>query len=590
MPLILLLAVAVQGFPSALQPDTVDVLRKEARRAEYRYERLLRALAPRALGSGYGTDCDEVVGRFCLRYGDDGREPDDTARAEREQVVEARKAAIDAFRRLFSYTPGDLRVAGPLVRYLAEDGREREGVSAARSFAWATTDSIWGPLLLGFALHNDAQEAAAERQFTLAMSRMPPREREEFENLHVFLSTAEWHRLERMGPAAQVRYERRFWRLADPLYVTPGNERWNEHIARHVWARLLSRAPRVVGTVSWGKDLEELTLRYGVPTSRERVQGREWWSFDMIDHFSPRAQAFTTSNLLTKGYPVTPLPGTPDPLDSVRVRSSFAPAGVLKLLPFPSQVARFPARGDSVTVRVEAELPLDSLGTSARNLATGIFVLDTAANLLAKEVDRQRTYGPMVRVAGEFTLAPGRIIYSVEAYDSLSHRGARARYALPLDPYPAGQPALSDILLTHPFGNDPLPRGRADLRDAALAGASVEAGSNVGIYAEIHRLAGDRDGRTRYSVGIAVEPMGGRSVAARVAHWFGRAIGLAHDHPPPSVSWTAEGRAGQPVIVAMDLQMSSTSPGLYRIQLTVRDRILGVRMETQRVVRVEAGP
>ncbi|MEJ2184489.1 MAG: hypothetical protein P8Z36_00965 [Gemmatimonadota bacterium] len=590
MPFILLVALAIQVVPAGTSPDTVAVLRKEARRAEHRYERLLRALAPEAMGGGYGRDCDEVVGRFCLRYDDDGQPPDDTARAERIQIVEARKAAIDAFRRLFSYTPGDVHVAGPLVRYLAEDGRRQEAVSAARSFAWATSDSIWGPLLLGFALHNDGRELTAERQFALALTRMPPEQREEFQDLHVLLTDAEWHRVQAMNPAQRARYEHTFWRLADPLYVTPGDERWNEHIARHVWARLLSQAPRVAGTVSWGKDLEELTLRYGVPTSRERLQGREWWSFNMIEHFSPRAQAFTTSDLHTQGYMAQPVPGAPDPLDSARVRSSFAPSNVSRLVPFPHQVARFPAAGDRVTVRVDAELPLDSLGSSARDLRTGIFMLDTTANLLAKQENRQRTYGRVVRVTGEFTLAPGQVIYSVEAYDSVSHRGARARYALPLDGYAAGQPALSDVLLTRPFGDGLLPRSRDDLRDAALAGAIVTAGNNLGIYAEAHRLAGDAAGRTHYTVEIAVEKARGPSLAARVAHWFGRAIGLAHDRPPPSVSWTADGTAGEPVIVAVDLEMDDARPGLYAIRLAVRDRVLGVRMQTRRLVRVEAGP
>jgi hypothetical protein len=158
-----------------------------------------------------------------------------------------------------------------------------------------------------------------------------------------------------------------------------------------------------------------------------------------------------------------------------------------------------------------------------------------------------------------------------------------------VDGYPAGQPALSDILLTRAFRNQPLPRSRADLRDAPLAGATVAAGDNVGIYAEVHRLAADANGRTLYTVEVAVEPARQPSVAARVVHWFGRAIGLAHDHPPPSVSWTARGTPGQPAIVAVDLQMEDTPPGLYSIHLAVRDRVLGVRMETQRLVRVEAG-
>lgn len=596
MQLALLLALALQASPATSPGDTVQVLRKEARRAEHRYERLSRSLAPEAFGAGQWGHCDEVVGRFCLRYGDDEKdeEPsDDTVHVEPVQIVEARKAAIDAFRRLFSYTPGDLNVAGPLVRYLVEDDRGPEAVSAARSFSWATHDSIWGPLLLGFAFHNNGQEGAAEQQFALALTRMPPDQRREFDDLHVLLSGAEWHRVEAMSPAGRARYEHMFWRLADPLYVTPGNERWNEHMARHVWARLLSHVPRVAGMTSWGKDLEELTLRYGVPTRRERVESpdpyRDPFNFSMLEYYSSRAQAFTTSDLRTEGYAEASVPGAPDPLDSVRVRSEFAPYNLSKLLPFPHQVARFPTAGDSVTVLMEAELPLDSLGTSARDLRTGIFMLDSAANLLAKQEGRQRTYGRMVRVAGQFTLPPGRIIYSVEALDTVTRRGARARYALPLHAYPAGEPALSDIVLTHPFRSQLLPRSRADLRGAPLPGATVAAGQNVGIYAEVHRLAGGSDGHTRYSVEVAVEPAHGPSIATRVVRWFGRSLGLSHDHPPPSVSWTAEGTPGHPAIVALDLQIENVHPGLYSIELAVRDRVLGVRMATHRLIRIQDG-
>lgn len=593
MQLALLFALLVQVSPATSPGDTVEVLRKEARRAEYRYERLSRSLAPEAFGAGHWDHCDEVVGRFCLRFDDnkgDGDRSDTTVHVERVQIKAARKAAIDAFRRLFSYTPGDLSVAGPLVRYLVEDNRGPEAVSAARSFAWATSDSIWGPLLLGFALHNDGQEGGAEQQFALALMRMPADQRREFDDLHVLLSTAEWHRVEAMTPAKRARYEHMFWRLADPLYVTPGNERWNEHIARHVWARLLSRAPRVAGMTSWGKDLEELTLRYGVPTRRERIESRDPFNFSMLEFYSSRAQAFTNSDLRTEGYAEAAVPGAPDPLDSTRVRSEFAPYNLSRLLPFPHQVARFPATGDSVTVLMEAALPLDSLGASARDLRTGIFMLDSAANLLARQEGRQRTYGRMVRVAGQFTLPPGRIIYSVEALDTLTRRGARARYALPLEAYPAGEPALSDIVLTRPFRRQLLPRSRNDLRDAPLPGATVKAGQDVGIYAEIHRLAADADGHTRYSVAVAVTRAQGPSIAARVVRWFGRSLGLTHEHAPPSVSWTAEGTPGAPAIVALDLQIENVPPGLYSIQLAVQDRVLGVHMETERLIRIQDGP
>ncbi|NIU78285.1 MAG: hypothetical protein GWN71_33440, partial [Gammaproteobacteria bacterium] len=79
--------------------------------------------------------------------------------------------------------PGDVEVAGPLVRYLTEDGRAREAVSAARAFAWASADSTWGPLLVGFALHANGEDAEASAAFERALARMPVEERREIQVL-----------------------------------------------------------------------------------------------------------------------------------------------------------------------------------------------------------------------------------------------------------------------------------------------------------------------------------------------------------------------------------------------------------------------
>ncbi len=86
--------------------------KRAARKAEAEYESRARRLAPATVGSG-GGECDEIVGRFCLRFdtGDPRPIPPEVPR-----VVQARRDAVETLRRAFSAMPGDLRIAGSLVR------------------------------------------------------------------------------------------------------------------------------------------------------------------------------------------------------------------------------------------------------------------------------------------------------------------------------------------------------------------------------------------------------------------------------------------------------------------------------------------
>lgn len=100
-------------------PDSVDRLRRAAQRAEANFERLSRRLIPIRWSSS-GSDCDEIVGRFCLTW-DSGRPADPVP--EDGRVIDARRDAIEALRGAYSYLPGDFDTSAPLVRYLVEDGR-----------------------------------------------------------------------------------------------------------------------------------------------------------------------------------------------------------------------------------------------------------------------------------------------------------------------------------------------------------------------------------------------------------------------------------------------------------------------------------
>lgn len=587
MQMLLILATVLQAVTLGSPADSLDALRRLARQKEYRYERLLRTLAPQTFSGGWRDDCDEIVGRFCLWYSDAEEESSPWREAkEAVGIVEARREAIDVFRRVFAFVPGDFEAAGPLVRYLVEDGRGGEAVAAARAFAWASADSVWGPLLEGFALHATGADGEAESRFRGALAAMAPEDRRDMETLDPLLVPRERRRLEDLDAGAQARYRHRFWVLADPLYLTPGNETWNEHMARHVWTRLLSRAPRVVGAVSWGDDLEELTLRFGVPTSRERVLGTNPLQDDnFVEHYDPASLAFTRPDLLQEGVPEAPEPGGTPYLEESSARSIYAATTVARFHELPHQVTRFPAR-DDVVVRIDAQIPLDSLGSSVRDVETGVFLLDSTLHVVGERRNGARRRGGALRLTEEFVVPPGQYVYSVEARDSVTRNAARARYAVEVEGSASGVLALSDIVLTRPFRDRPLPRSRDELRQAPLVGATVEAGGTVGLYAEAHWLAAGPDGRSHYDVTVALEREDRPVAAVRLLRWIGRALGIRGSEGAPRIRWTDDAPAGAPAILAVDLGMDGAEPGLYRVVLSVRDAVLGTERTSSRLLLV----
>ncbi len=52
------------------------------------------------------------------------------------------------------------------------------------------------------------------------------------------------------------------------------------------------------------------------------------------------------------------------------------------------------------------------------------------------------------------------------------------------------------------------------------------------------------------------------------------------------MSWTGDAAAGEPVVLALDLAMEAVEPGLYRLEMSVRDLVLGTRRTTSRLLRV----
>jgi hypothetical protein len=508
---------------------------------------------------------------------------------------------VEALRRAFAAAPGDLRVAGALVRYLVEDGRPEEAVSAAEAFAWATEDSTWKSLLVGFGLHARGDDVAALAQFQEGLARLPPEERRRFERVDVLLAHAEESLYRKLDEAEQERYERDLWIIADPLYLTPGNEARAEHYARHVWARLLSQAPVVFGMVPWGRDLDELTLRYGVPAGRERVI--TGWSFDtqIVERFDPDQLAFVPERLRTEGVPETPAPGDPWPLENPRARSGLAPVTIRRMVPFAHQVTRFPA-GDAVVLRVDGALVLDSVAVDSaganKRVSAALFVLDSAFNHVAERRKSLVLAGDTLHVSFEEILPPGRYVYSLEALEETTRFAGRARYsvnlasdsspaslALPASDSSASSLALSDPLLAWPYGHAPLPRERSAPSLRPRASLELGPSDTVGIYAEVSGLAAAGDGATHYRIEVSMRRTDAAGIT-RAVRWLGRLLGLAGPDRAPRVSWEGAGEPGHTEALAVDLDLGNLDPGLYVIELAVHDLVAGTRRDSRKAIRI----
>ena len=567
--------------------DTVRRLERAAGSAAFRYESLLRRRAPERFGGGFGGECDEIVGRFCFRFGSDGT-PDPVPEPEHRDVRDARTKAVIAHRRWFAAAPGDGEAAGALIRYLIDDGRPREAVSAARTHAWAADRSPASLLLVGLALHHAAEFREAEAVFDSARALLEPEERSRLDDIEMLLEPADRKVYRGLDPPGRARTEARVWRLADPSLMDPGNERRSAHYARHAWAAILEEAPRAQGMISWGSDHEEILLRYGLPVTRERIR-RPVVMLDtrlsMVETYDPHAVSLVPAGLLTRGVPRLPPPGVRDELERDTARAAYAPVRRHRLRGLDAQVALFPTRTGAI-LRVDGALPPDTLPPVAPRRPVGLLaVLDTLGNEVARVPVSARVRGDSATVlGGEIGVAPGTWVYRLELADrdSTDHAGL-SQYRIDVPPATGLQ--LSDLLVAAAVEGPPV-SSRRDPRLVASPDLVLGTGQRVLLYAEVAGLARAGD-RARFAVEWWLEEAEPGSLLGRAAGWLGRRLGLTEGREPARVRWE-DATTDRPARVTFILDLTGAEEGLHRVGLTVRDRISGESRTVRRLIRLKA--
>ena len=572
---------------AALPADSVETLRERARQAEARFERLSRRLAPVAWTGITGHECDEIVGRFCLSFDPAMPRPkgvdDEAARA-----VDARREAVEAIRRYFSAAPAERAAAGPLVRLLIRDGRAAEAASAAGAFAALSGDTLWGELLQGLAAHWDGAGTRAERHFLNALALLDAAERRHWLDPSWLLDPAERRLVRRMSESERAEYERRFWLMVDPFWLTPANERWNEHVARHVEAKLLADVPLVRGMMRWGEDLDELTVRYGVPTAHARQASDEG---GMIEYWDSAQRAFAPSRP-SAGLPVQPDPGERPLLYAASARSSYALQGIERVLEPAHQVTRF-LRGDSVLVRVDAAMEYTAGGAERdggariseqqRALApprAGLFLYDSAFTRRVGSAGTAHLDGDSARTTLFASVAAGTFVYSIELLGDSSTQAGRSRYSLPAL-VPAAGPVVSDILSARPFPHNAAPDSPHDPRLRPFASLIFEPGDTLGLYAEVYRLTGER----AIDVEVALEDAGRPSLLGRFARWMGRGLGLLAPQEEARVGWRGEPSRAR-YVIALNVPLPDGRRGLHDVVVRVNDPVTGQSSEARRRILI----
>ncbi|MEM6326174.1 MAG: hypothetical protein AAF791_03565, partial [Bacteroidota bacterium] len=262
--------------------------------------------------------------------------------------------------------------------------------------------------------------------------------------------------------------------------------------------------------------------------------------------------------------------------------SQYAPPDPLEVM---LDVVAF--RGDDgqtdLVIASEVSVPDD-----LREMRSGAWILRDGREESARE-DQNPTLVPLVSLpsgrvwtrAAQFATTPGDVDVHTEAADVNDGAAGWARETVRVPAWPPGM-QLSGLLLVRGL-DDGRPAGPGEIarRGTVMqpaASATFGATDPVGVYAEVYGLSADT-GEARYAVQAALVPVDGRpGIIRAIGGLFGRGRrrGVSVE--------VEETTRGATASVALLLDASRQSAGVYTLTLTVTDRATGEAVETLREV------
>ena len=461
---------AVQEESASSEPDSIALL-EEAKQEQKEFERYREQRLPPEW-SGFGGQCDALVGRLCLRHGDGEAPPVEPAPIEVEM---ARMDMLRTLGRIASRIPRDKWVLGQRVYYLREQGELLR--AEALTERCHPDDEWWCLALKGYLLQSQGESIEAEAVFRDAISRMPEDERERWLALDYLLDEEARELFEDADPAEQAALRERLWLLADPLYLVEGNDREAEQYARRTLIRIREAAENAFD-LPWEEDLEELVARYGGEVGWERGRAAPPTAVLQDNRFiigrhHPDGREFMPAGVFLEdpaGIPVRAWE-IEDRAPWTGYAAWYAPV----ITTMDAQVARF-RRGDSLLVVAgyqPAPPPVEAPRPMVREIApgadpfaafaapppappvvagaveSGVFVLTPEGERLVDQRGTAREGVVTARVPN------GDYIFGMEVLEDADDRGWRVRGGVRQENLPFGLAAISDVVLLDPAGDLP---------------------------------------------------------------------------------------------------------------------------------------
>lgn len=479
--------------------------------------------------------CDARIGRFCYWY--DSTPP--PAAAEAPAVREAREAFLTLLDSAGRGLPADPWIAGQRVRYLLDAKRPGEAASLP-----CAAERWWCSALRGLALHVLQRHPAADSAFTAALDAMPPTQRCGWTDITALLEDRLARELRSAPCGEREVLADRAWRLAQPLWLTGGNDARSEHLARRTMDVLLNGTANPHGS-GWAADTRELLLRYGWSETFTRSPSEPLaaYSWSVLGHDrEPNWNVMTRVASLRRPW----VPPDAWDLRSPLARSRYAPRHLTALLELPHQLARVPA-GDSLLLAV-AVLPGE--GALAGDSVT-------SAVLLAVPGEPRGTPFPGRTVM--LTVPSDTAVVSIEQFDWGTSRAARARYSIA--PLPCHAWCLSDLLLFEPLpGRDSLPLREVLERSIP---ARVRRDQPLGVWWHVRGAAG-----APVSLALTLEPARAGTVR-RAAEWL--RLTRSRSRSAVRLRWQAVQRDDS-ASTRLVVRLPERANGRYRLTVTARTR------------------
>ena len=535
-----------------------------ARAAQARFERRRIRYFPLILGSANGA-CDERVGRFCSWY-DEG---DWYPRPELVEAEELREELLFLLDSIQALLPGDGWLLGQRVWYLSEARRWEEALEAARSCG--TAEPWWCAALEGFSLHGLERYVEADRVFSIAIDQMDNEQSLRWRVPRWVMDDDGRNALQEAAISSSEALDNlleRLWLLADPLYLAEGNDRKTSHYARWTVAKIREEAKNPY-RISWGNDLDELTIRHGWELGWDRTSDAGFTTVEhVIGHKHPEGRDYMPPGKMLN----TPSLAAPGDLraDVERPRSLYAPAYAPVLLPMEGQVAFFP-RGSRVVVVGTHFLPDDTTRHVGHDHpipwldpGTQDGMLDRAGIFLVPlDGARIKSAQVMGHTEGALSLEvpSGSYVLSIETWNPRKRRAGRLRMGFESQPVPEDVASLSDILMLRPSSKEP--EVLAAALPQALKKAEILIGQTFAIAWEVSGL-GFRSETLLFEVSVSPINRG-------VLRQIGEFLRITKPARPLRLSWEESGPLSPgPLFRYLNLDLPNLKAGEYEVRMVLK--------------------